>query len=214
MYGQKGFLHRVLGLLLPRHRAGQPHQARPVRLHQRREGGVYPQLEHDLSVALGGTTVLHGVSLSIASTDPLDEDYLSKIAELARELAGALCLVQPSEWYENLPLSVLEALAHGTPVLATARSAVLLDHCRRSNAGLWYENAAEFGEALCAAVQPATPDAGLNADAVRAFLHERIAGYKVPRLVAFHDALPREDSGKIFKRRLKAPYWEKSGRRI
>ena len=32
--------------------------------------------------------------------------------------------------------------------------------------------------------------------------------------VAFHDALPREDSGKIFKRRLRAPYWEKSGRKI
>jgi long-chain acyl-CoA synthetase len=28
------------------------------------------------------------------------------------------------------------------------------------------------------------------------------------------DSLPREDSGKIFKRRLKQPYWEGSGRRI
>ena len=34
--------------------------------------------------------VLHGVSLSIASTDPLDEDYLSRLAELARELEPAM----------------------------------------------------------------------------------------------------------------------------
>jgi long-chain acyl-CoA synthetase len=26
--------------------------------------------------------------------------------------------------------------------------------------------------------------------------------------------LPREDSGKIFKRRLRDPYWERAGRRI
>jgi glycosyltransferase involved in cell wall biosynthesis len=35
-----------------------------------------------------------------------------------------------------------------TPVLASARSPVLLDHCRRSNAGLFYERAEEFVEAL------------------------------------------------------------------
>jgi len=36
----------------------------------------------------------------------------------------------------------------------------------------------------------------------------------VPRLVEFHAALPREDSGKIFKRKLRAPHWEEAGRRI
>jgi long-chain acyl-CoA synthetase len=71
----------------------------------------------------------------------------------------------------------------------------------------------EFGEALAAAVQR---EAGFTIDekSVRDFLAEKIAGYKVPRVVTFHDELPREDSGKIFKRRLRAPYWEKAGRRI
>jgi long-chain acyl-CoA synthetase len=72
---------------------------------------------------------------------------------------------------------------------------------------------AEFGEALAAAVQP-QPGARLEAAAVQAWLRERLAGYKVPRTVAFMDSLPREDSGKIFKRRLKQPWWEGSGRRI
>jgi long-chain acyl-CoA synthetase len=72
---------------------------------------------------------------------------------------------------------------------------------------------AEFGEALAAAIQP-EPGATLDAEAVRRFLGGRIAGYKVPRVIAFHADLPREESGKIFKRRLRAPYWEKSGRRI
>ncbi|RVT49384.1 AMP-binding protein [Rubrivivax albus] len=71
----------------------------------------------------------------------------------------------------------------------------------------------EFGEALAAAVQPA-PDADLSPDAIRAWLHDRIAGYKVPRVVTLHDALPREDTGKIFKRRLREPYWTGRSRRV
>jgi long-chain acyl-CoA synthetase len=71
----------------------------------------------------------------------------------------------------------------------------------------------EFGEALAAAIQP-EPGAALDAASVKAWLAARIAGYKVPRVVEFHATLPREDSGKIFKRRLREPYWEKAGRRI
>jgi len=54
----------------------------------------------------------------------------------------------------------------------------------------------------------------LEREAVRTFLKERIADYKVPRVVEFSDALPREESGKIFKRRLRDPYWQDAGRRI
>jgi long-chain acyl-CoA synthetase len=71
----------------------------------------------------------------------------------------------------------------------------------------------EFGEALAAAVQP-RPDAQLSGAEIQAQLRERIAGYKVPRVVTFHEALPREDSGKIFKRLLREPYWREAGRRI
>jgi long-chain acyl-CoA synthetase len=71
----------------------------------------------------------------------------------------------------------------------------------------------EFGEALAAAVQP-EPGVQFDAEAVRRYLSDRIASYKIPRVVTFHDELPREESGKIFKRRLRAPYWEKAGRRI
>ena len=45
-------------------------------------------------------------------------------------------------------------------------------------------------------------------------LQQRIAGYKVPRTVVFHEQLPREDTGKIFKRKLREPYWEGRSRRV
>jgi long-chain acyl-CoA synthetase len=71
----------------------------------------------------------------------------------------------------------------------------------------------EFGEQICAHVEP-LPGAAIDAIAVRSFLGQHVARYKVPKVVELADALPREDSGKIFKRKLRAPYWEKAGRSI
>jgi long-chain acyl-CoA synthetase len=71
----------------------------------------------------------------------------------------------------------------------------------------------EFGEALMAVVEP---EAGVTLDVtgIRAQLKALLADYKVPKHVEILKNLPREDSGKIFKRHLRDPYWERAGRRI
>jgi long-chain acyl-CoA synthetase len=71
----------------------------------------------------------------------------------------------------------------------------------------------EFGEALMAVVEPQA-GAKLDVAVIRAQLKASLAGYKVPKHVEILEHLPREDSGKIFKRRLRDPYWERAGRRI
>ena len=72
---------------------------------------------------------------------------------------------------------------------------------------------AEFGEALMAVVEP-RPGVTLDVAALRKEIAGHLAGYKVPKHIEIRSGLPREDSGKIFKRRLRDPYWEKTGRRI
>src|SRR6478672_10872001 len=72
---------------------------------------------------------------------------------------------------------------------------------------------AEFGEALMAVVEP-QPGVTLDVVDIRARLKASLADYKVPKHVEIQSNLPREDSGKIFKRRLRDPYWERAGRRI
>jgi long-chain acyl-CoA synthetase len=72
----------------------------------------------------------------------------------------------------------------------------------------------EFGESLCAYIEPDDMAAAPSPDAVRSFLAQHVAKYKVPKIVEVVSSLPREDSGKIFKRKLRAPYWEKAGRSI
>jgi hypothetical protein len=51
-------------------------------------------------------------------------------------------------YFESLSMVALEAWALGRPVLANGRCDVLQGQCLRSNAGLFYENLAEFVETL------------------------------------------------------------------
>lgn len=67
---------------------------------------------------------------------------------------------------------------------------------------------AEYGELIVAAVQ-CKAGRTVTLEEVHAFLDNKIARFKFPRKLDLHDALPREDSGKIFKQRLRAPYWPK-----
>ena len=70
-----------------------------------------------------------------------------------------------------------------------------------------------YGEALMAAVEP-LEGRTVEPDAVQAYLRDHLADFKVPRTVEIVPSLPREDTGKIFKRRLRDPYWEGRGRAI
>jgi glycosyltransferase involved in cell wall biosynthesis len=70
-------------------------------------------------------------------------------------LAGATALVLPSP-YESLSVAVLEAWAHGRPVIVNGRSPVLVGQVRRAAGGLWYDDWAEYGE--CVARLAGDPD--------------------------------------------------------
>jgi glycosyltransferase involved in cell wall biosynthesis len=94
------------------------------------------------------TLVLMGVKLMPIPEGPTVR-FLGRLSDEERveALEAADIVVVPSP-NESLSLLALEALALGTPILATSRSEVLVDHCLKSNAGLFYENQAEFTVAL------------------------------------------------------------------
>ncbi len=64
----------------------------------------------------------------------------------------------------------------------------------------------EWGEAVHAAIQ-LVPDARATAAEIVVFLGERLSRFKLPRSIDFVAELPREPSGKIFKRKLREPFW-------
>jgi long-chain acyl-CoA synthetase len=60
------------------------------------------------------------------------------------------------------------------------------------------------GEEVAAAVA-LRPGSSVSADELRAYVRERVAPYKYPRLVWFVDALPKGGTGKILKRAIVVP---------
>jgi glycosyltransferase involved in cell wall biosynthesis len=87
----------------------------------------------------------------LAMPEPRQEGvrYLGFLSEEEKTaaMAGAVAVVCPSP-YESLSIVLLEGLALGTPGLVNAGSAVLKEHCLRSNAGLFYADSDEYAEAL------------------------------------------------------------------
>jgi len=78
-------------------------------------------------------------------------------------LEAATVVVVPSP-YESLSLLALEAFAMGTPILANARSEVLVEHCHKSDAGLYYADRYEFAECLKLLVADHRLRAGMGAN--------------------------------------------------
>ncbi|MEZ5651343.1 MAG: glycosyltransferase [Burkholderiaceae bacterium] len=93
-----------------------------------------------LSHEKGMTTLIDaatrsGVGLDVVGTGPLDQALRRQVADSNADivfhgfqtgqalwdiLRGARALVLPAEWYENAPISVLEAYATGKPVIVAA----------------------------------------------------------------------------------------------
>ena len=71
----------------------------------------------------------------------------------------------------------------------------------------------KWGEAVKACVVLKDGAEISEADVI-AHAREHIAGYKCPKSVDFIEALPRNPSGKILRRELRAPYWEGKDRAV
>ena len=68
----------------------------------------------------------------------------------------------------------------------------------------------DWGEEVKAVVelQDGTDATPALADEIRAFCEGRLAKFKTPKSVDFVDELPRDPNGKLYKRKLRDPYWE------
>jgi long-chain acyl-CoA synthetase len=70
-----------------------------------------------------------------------------------------------------------------------------------------------WGEAVKAVVVPRPGSTATEQDYIT-FAREHLAGYKLPKSVDFAEVLPRNPSGKLLKKDIRAPYWEGAQRQI
>jgi long-chain acyl-CoA synthetase len=101
-------------------------------------------------------------------------------------------------------------ISGGVNIYPAEIESVLIAHPRVADVAVFGVPNAEWGEEVKAVVE-LVPGQQPQADEVRAelleFLEGRLARYKLPRTIDFMDALPRDPNGKLYKRRLRDPYW-------
>ncbi|MFG3346016.1 acyl-CoA synthetase [Streptomyces sp. NPDC048018] len=101
-------------------------------------------------------------------------------------------------------------ISGGVNIYPAEIEAALLAHPAVADAAAFGIPHADWGEEVKAVVEVAeghTPGPEL-ASAVLAHCASRLAGYKRPKSVDFIAHMPRDPNGKLYKRRLRDPYWE------
>jgi long-chain acyl-CoA synthetase len=99
-------------------------------------------------------------------------------------------------------------ISGGVNIYPAEVDAVLLQHPAVGDVATIGVPDEEWGEAVKAVVEPASGVVGSDALAAELleFCRERLAHFKCPRSLDFTDRLPREDTGKIYKRLLREQY--------
>jgi long-chain acyl-CoA synthetase len=97
-------------------------------------------------------------------------------------------------------------ISGGVNIYPAEIEAVLYEHPAIIDAAVFGVPDDEWGESVYAVVQ-AKPGETVDLDELRAFVDERVSGYKRPRGYELRDQLPRTDAGKLLKRVLRDEFW-------
>jgi long-chain acyl-CoA synthetase len=100
-------------------------------------------------------------------------------------------------------------ISGGVNIYPSEVEAALLAHPKIADAAVFGIPHEDWGEEVKAVVEPAPGvEAGPGlATEILAFCAETIAKYKCPRSVDFVSSMPRDPNGKLYKRKLRDPYW-------
>jgi long-chain acyl-CoA synthetase len=100
-------------------------------------------------------------------------------------------------------------ISGGVNIYPAEVEAVLITHPKVADCAVFGIPHDDWGEEVKAVIEPkpgAVPGPELEGEIV-AFCLERLAKFKCPRTVDFVDEMPRDPNGKLYKRKLRDPYW-------
>jgi long-chain acyl-CoA synthetase len=107
-------------------------------------------------------------------------------------------------------------ISGGVNIYPAEVESALLSHPKVGDAAVFGIPDEDWGEQVKAVVEPAAgiePGPDLERELL-AWCKQKVASYKCPRSMDFVEELPRDPNGKLYKRRLRDPYWAGRDRAI
>jgi long-chain acyl-CoA synthetase len=107
-------------------------------------------------------------------------------------------------------------ISGGVNIYPAEIESVLLTHPKVADVAVFGIPHEEWGEQVKAVIQPiegVAPGDALS-DEILAFCRDKLAKYKTPRSIDYTEEMPRDPNGKLYKRKLRDPYWEGRTRAI
>jgi long-chain acyl-CoA synthetase len=107
-------------------------------------------------------------------------------------------------------------ISGGANIYPAEIEGVLLSHPKVGDAAVFGIPHEDWGEEVKAVIEPAEGvEAGDElATEILAFCADKMAKFKTPKTIDFTDEMPRDPNGKLYKRKLRDPYWEGVKREI
>jgi long-chain acyl-CoA synthetase len=101
-------------------------------------------------------------------------------------------------------------ISGGVNIYPAEIEAVLLSHPKVGDAAAFGIPNDDWGEEVKVVIEPAADTEASDAlrEDILDFCRDRLAKYKTPRSIDFIAEMPRDPNGKLYKRKLRDPYWE------
>jgi long-chain acyl-CoA synthetase len=107
-------------------------------------------------------------------------------------------------------------ISGGVNIYPAEIEAVLLAHPAVADAAVFGIPDEDWGEQVKAVIQPvdANADAAALAAALQDYASSQLAKFKLPKSIDLIAEMPRDPNGKLYKRKLRDPYWQGRDRAI
>jgi acyl-CoA synthetase (AMP-forming)/AMP-acid ligase II len=200
-----------------------------------------PQDHDDPAVAhrlISAGTPIHGVEIEIrdpATGDPVPTGEAGEIWVRTEQLMGGYwgkpdataAAVAPDGWLRSGDGGHIDAdgyvyvtdrikdmiISGGENIYPAEIERVLAEHPTVGDVAVIGVPDERWGE-VPKAIVVAAPGVEFDGDALLAYCREQLAAFKCPKSVDVLDELPRNPTGKVLKKDLRAPYWEGKERRV
>ncbi len=123
---------------------------------------------------------------------------------------GDVGLLDEDGWLFLRDRKIDMIISGGANIYPAEIESVLLSHPKVGDAAVFGVPNEDWGEEVKAVIEPVegTQPTDELAGEILAFCADKLARFKTPKSIDFTNEMPRDPNGKLYKRKLRDPYWE------